>query len=74
LHPSGRFVYVGNRASATTDVQGTPVSIGGENTIAVFSINQETGEPTLIQTADTRGFHPRTFAIDRADACWSSGN
>ena len=40
------------------------MSIGGENTIAVLSINQETGEPTLIQTADTRGFHPRTFAID----------
>ncbi len=37
---------------------------GGENSIAVYSINQETGEPTLIQNADTRGVHPRTFAID----------
>jgi 6-phosphogluconolactonase len=74
MHPSGRFVYVGNRASATTDVQGTPVSIGGENTIAVFSINQETGEPTLIQTADTRGFHPRTFAIDSSGRVLVAGN
>ena len=37
---------------------------GGENSIAVFSINQVTGEPTLIQSADTRGIHPRTFALD----------
>ena len=74
IHPSGRFVYVGNRASATTDVQGTPVSLGGENTIAVFSINLETGEPTLIQTADTRGFHPRTFAIDPSGRVLVVGN
>jgi 6-phosphogluconolactonase len=26
--------------------------------------NQETGERALIQSADTRGVHPRTFAID----------
>lgn len=74
VHPNGRFVYVGNRASATTDVQGTAVSVGGENTIAVFSIDQETGEPTLIQTADTRGFHPRTFAIDSSGRVLVVGN
>jgi DNA-binding beta-propeller fold protein YncE len=74
VHPSGRFVYVGNRASATTDVQGTPVAVGGENTIAVISINQETGEPTLIQTVDTRGFHPRTFAIDPSGRVLVVGN
>lgn len=64
VHPNGRFVYVGNRASATTEFQGTRVSVGGENTIAVFAIDQTTGEPTLIQTIDTRGFQPRTFALD----------
>ena len=37
---------------------------GGENSIAVFAINQTTGEPTLIQSADTHGIGPRTFAID----------
>jgi 6-phosphogluconolactonase (cycloisomerase 2 family) len=74
VHPNGRFVYVGNRASATTDVQGTAVSVGGENTIAVFSIDQETGEPTLIQTADTRGFHPRTFAVDSSGRVLVVGN
>jgi 6-phosphogluconolactonase (cycloisomerase 2 family) len=58
VHPSGRFVYVANRATGTVDFA------GGENTIAVFSINQETGGPTLIQSIDTRGFQPRTFALD----------
>jgi 6-phosphogluconolactonase len=63
-HPNGRFVYLANRASGTTDFQGKTVFVGGENSIAVFSINQDTGEPALIQNADTRGIHTRTFALD----------
>jgi 6-phosphogluconolactonase len=74
VHPNGRFVYVGNRASATTDVQGRQVSVGGENTIAVFAINPDTGEPTLIQTADTHGFQPRTFALDGSGRLLVVGN
>lgn len=50
VHPNGRTVYGANR--------------GSENTLAVFSIDQRTGEPTLIQHADTQGNHPRTFHID----------
>ncbi len=53
VHPNGKFIYVANRAGA-----------GGENSIAVFSIHPDTGEPTLIQSAGTQGFQPRTFAID----------
>jgi 6-phosphogluconolactonase (cycloisomerase 2 family) len=64
VHPNGKFIYVANRSSATVEFQGKRVSDGGENTIAVFAINQATGEPTLIQSADTRGFTPRTFALD----------
>ena len=64
MHPNGRFVYVANRASGTTDFEGKSVFVGGENSIAVFAINQETGEPTLIQNAETRGIHVRTFALD----------
>lgn len=64
VHPNGKFVYVGNRAEDTEDFHGTPVSRGGENSIAVFRIESATGEPTLIQNAETRGFHPRTFSID----------
>jgi 6-phosphogluconolactonase len=54
VHPNGRFVYQANRASFA----------GGENAIAVYSINRKTGEPALIQNADTRGLEPRTFALD----------
>ncbi|MGD1097058.1 MAG: beta-propeller fold lactonase family protein [Bryobacteraceae bacterium] len=64
IHPNGRFIYQANRASGTTQVDGKPVFVGGENNIAVYAINQDTGEPMLIQNADTRGMHPRTFALD----------
>ena len=64
VHPSGKFVYLANRANGTTEFDGKPVFVGGENSIAVYSINQDTGEPTMIQNIDTRGILPRTFAID----------
>ena len=64
VHPNGRFVYVANRGSRMTEFEGQRVFEGGENSIAVFSINQETGEPTLIQNSDTRGVGPRTFSLD----------
>lgn len=64
VHPNGRFVYVGNRASETVEFEGKKVFPGGENSIAVYAIDQTTGEPTLIQNADVHGIHPRTFSID----------
>lgn len=64
VHPNGRFVYVGNRASDTVEFEGKKVFPGGENSIAVYAINQTTGEPTLIQNADVHGIHPRTFSLD----------
>jgi 6-phosphogluconolactonase len=64
VHPNGRTVYVSNRANATVDFNGRRVFRGGENNIAVFSINPGTGEPTLIQNADPQSFHIRTFSID----------
>ncbi len=63
-HPNGRIVYVANRSERTAEWGGKKVWIGGEDNIAVFSIDQQTGEPTLIQTADTLSIEPRTFAID----------
>jgi 6-phosphogluconolactonase len=74
MHPNGRFVYVGNRAATTTDVEGTRVWTGGENNIAVYAIDQQTGEPTLIQNEDTRGMYPRTFAIDASGRVLVVGN
>jgi 6-phosphogluconolactonase len=40
------------------------VFAGGENSVAVFALDERTGEPTLIQSEDTRGFEARTFGID----------
>jgi 6-phosphogluconolactonase len=64
VHPNGQFVYLTNRASAVTDFQGTKIFAGGENSVAVFSIDQTTGEPKLIQNIDGRGIQLRTFGID----------
>lgn len=74
VHPSGKFVYQANRANATTDVDGKAVFVGGENTIAVYAINQGTGEPTLIQNIDTRGMRPGTFALDPSGRILVVGN
>ena len=60
LHPNGRFAYVANRASTARD----GVFVGGENNLAVFALDQRSGEPDLIQHIDTRGIHCRNFHID----------
>jgi 6-phosphogluconolactonase len=60
VHPSGKVVYVANRASTVVD----GVFAGGENTLAVHAIDPDTGEPNPIQHVDTRGIHCRTFHID----------
>jgi 6-phosphogluconolactonase (cycloisomerase 2 family) len=54
VHPNGRTVYVANRAS----------NADGENSLAVYTIDQTTGEPHLIEHMDSHGVHPRTFHID----------
>jgi hypothetical protein len=83
VHPNGRFVYVANRNDGyvgghdgpswlTPDP--IPVFPGGENNIAVFAIDLDTGEPTLIQTVDSRGLHPRTFALDPSGRLLIVGN
>jgi 6-phosphogluconolactonase len=67
VHPNGQFVYVGNRNS-------TALSAGGTNDIAVFRVNEETGEPSLIQNVDTRGVTPRTFSVDPGGQLLVVGN
>ncbi|WP_325171486.1 lactonase family protein [Bradyrhizobium sp.] len=64
VSPDGHFVYIANRAFWTTDFEGKKVFAGGENSVAVFAINQTSGEPTLIQNADGHGNYLRTFNID----------
>ena len=81
VHPSGKFVYLGNRSGVAAaagpgveDVGGQKVFSGGESNIAVFAINQQTGEPTAIQHADIRAAHPRTFALDAAGRMLVAGS
>jgi 6-phosphogluconolactonase (cycloisomerase 2 family) len=71
IHPNGRFVYLGNRSGLATvagpgveNLDGKMVFSGGESNIAVFTIDQQTGEPSPIQHADIRAAHPRTFGLD----------
>jgi 6-phosphogluconolactonase (cycloisomerase 2 family) len=64
VHPSGKFVYVTNRASDRSSFDGKSAVVGGQNDVAVFSIDQATGEPTLIQNANEHTVELRTFGID----------
>jgi 6-phosphogluconolactonase len=64
VHPNGLSAYVANRASSTSEVDGRRVFVGGENTLAVFSIDPASGEPDPIEHLDTRGIHCRNFHID----------
>jgi 6-phosphogluconolactonase len=64
VHPGGRFVYLTNRNQEEVEFQGENVFNGGENNVAVFSVDAKTGEPRLIQTAQGHGIHLRTFGID----------
>lgn len=64
VHPNGRFAYQTNRNSGTVEVDGRKVFKDGENNVAVFSLDPASGEPALIQNADARTNHLRTFAID----------
>jgi len=50
IAPSGKFLYASNRGDA--------------NSIAVFRINQQDGELSLIEIVPTEGKTPRSFAID----------
>lgn len=49
ITPDGRFVYVSNR---------------GHDSIAIFSVDQETGKLTLVGHEPTRGKFSRNFNID----------
>jgi 6-phosphogluconolactonase len=65
VHPNGKFVYQANRASDVVDFEGKSVYPGGgENNIAVFAIDQQSGEPTRIQNADGHAIELRTFGIE----------
>lgn len=52
ISSDGRFVYAGNR---------------GHNSIAVYSVNQLTGELRFVERTSTEGDWPRDFALDPSE-------
>jgi 6-phosphogluconolactonase (cycloisomerase 2 family) len=64
VHPNGKFVYVTNRTFPASGPDARKLAPGGENSVAVFTIDQTTGEPTHAQNLDGRGIQLRTFGID----------
>jgi 6-phosphogluconolactonase (cycloisomerase 2 family) len=64
IHPNGKVLYISNRAYGQLESSLGPAAPEGEDNIAVFAINQNTGQPTAIQHAPTHGHLPRTFSID----------
>ena len=74
VHPNGRFVYLTNRDSGTVDFEGRKINGGGHNNVAVFAIDQRTGEPTMIQTADAQAIELRTFGIDPSGRMMIAGS
>jgi 6-phosphogluconolactonase len=59
MHPTGRFLYGSNR---------------GHNTLAVYSVNANTGRLTLVQSQSTEGKTPRGFGIDPSGKYLICGN
>jgi hypothetical protein len=55
---------VTNRTFPASGSGAREISTGGENTVAVFAIDQTTGEPNRIQTIDGGGIQLRTFGVD----------
>ena len=49
VHPSGKFVYGSNR---------------GHDSIAIFSVDEDTGRLSAVGHESTQGWTPRNFAID----------
>ncbi len=74
VHPNGRYVYIANRAYGYTESGGRKIADGGENNMAVYALDQATGEPTLIQHIETHGFGVRTFSIDPSGQLMVAGN
>ncbi len=72
VHPNGRFVYLTNRNQGEVDFDGKKVFNGGENNVAVFAIDPQTGEPSL--DPDRRGpRHPSAHLRHRPERAAAGG-
>ena len=59
VHPNGRFLYGSNR---------------GHDSIAVYAIDQDTGQLTLVEIVPTGGANPRNFGLDPTGTYLIAGN
>src|SRR5205814_8596957 len=59
VHPSGRWLYVSNR---------------GHNSVALFTIDSDTGTLTYVEEQGTGGFKPRHFGIEPSARHLAIGN
>jgi 6-phosphogluconolactonase len=59
IHPSGKFVYASNR---------------GDDSIAVFAVDQAQGTLTFVERVATAGKTPRNFALDPSGAWLLAAN
>jgi len=63
VHPNGGFAYVANRTHRTRGDDVLPDMGPGANTISVYSIDSQSGKPTLVHEQATGGIHPRTISM-----------
>ena len=63
IHANGKFAYLTNRTFPARE-GGREVSLGGEDNVVVYELDQNRGEPKPIQHIDGRGVQLRTFGID----------
>ena len=63
VHANGKFVYLTNRTSPARE-GGREVSLGGEDNLVVYALDQNSGEPKPIQHIDGLGVQLRTFGVD----------
>jgi 6-phosphogluconolactonase len=63
VHANGKFAYLTNRTFPARE-GGRDASLGGEDNVVVYELDQNSGEPKPIQHIDGRGVQLRTFGID----------
>jgi 6-phosphogluconolactonase len=64
VHANGKFVYLTNRTFPARPGGVREISVGGEDNMVVYTIDENSGEPKLIQHIDGLGVQLRTFGID----------
>lgn len=64
IHPSGKFLYAANRG-----IQGNP-----EQSIAMYQVDEISGQLTFLGVQNTKGEVPRDFAIDPSGQFLLVGN